>query len=107
MGVRSDVDPLTRAKVGRSHVIQKDEWPNHASARKRQNATDFQSAAQVLARAFDYQIEHVRLLALKEEPTATPLHLTRVNNNDFCVFDPDDLDFRNIRDCRAVSSQIQ
>src|SRR6202046_847929 len=71
MGVRSDVDPFTRAKVGRPHVIQKNEWPNHPSARKRQNAADFQSAAQVLARAFDDQIEHVRLLAPQEEPTAT------------------------------------
>jgi hypothetical protein len=35
------------------------------------NAADFQSAAQVLARAFDDQIKHVRLLAPQEEPTAT------------------------------------
>jgi hypothetical protein len=31
------------------------------------------------------------------------LQLVRVNHDDFCVFDPGDLDLRNIRDCRVVA----
>jgi hypothetical protein len=40
MGVRSDVERLTGRHVSWPHVIEKDEWANHATLNLRQHPAD-------------------------------------------------------------------
>src|SRR6185295_13015609 len=53
MRVRTHVYPLPRRKSDRPHVIEEDEWPDHAPAAIRQDAADLETTEVALAALYD------------------------------------------------------
>ncbi len=64
MGMRPHIHAAAGSKIRRSHVIEKDEGPDHASRGGRQDAVDLE-AADVAAPSFDQPFDH--------RPTSVPL----------------------------------
>jgi hypothetical protein len=51
-----------------AHMVEEDEWPNHAPPHERQHATDFK-AAEILAPCSNHQIQHQTLQRRKPQPS--------------------------------------
>ncbi len=44
MGMGADVDALARNELGRSHLVEEDERPDHLALRRRKRAADLETA---------------------------------------------------------------
>jgi hypothetical protein len=44
MGMRADVDALPRDELGRSHLVEEDEWPDHLPFRRRKGAANLETS---------------------------------------------------------------
>jgi hypothetical protein len=58
MGMRAHIDAFAGRKIGRSHVIEKDERSHHPPFGERQDAPDFQAAAEVFPPRGDDDFDH-------------------------------------------------
>jgi len=55
--VGPDIQPLPWRHAYRPHVIEEDEWPNHAPRRRRQQPSNGKAATEIVRVPFDFELD--------------------------------------------------